>query len=144
MAFTLQGRTQSALADINITPLVDVVLVLLVIFMLTAPVLQSGIEVAVPKTRTVKEITEQRQVLSIDRDQRVYLGDQPINIADIPAQLQSTGRQDAAHRVIYVRADERVPFGAFAAVMDAVKQAGISNVSIVTQPLHEGGAPIKP
>jgi biopolymer transport protein TolR len=145
MAFSLQGRTQTAMADINITPLVDVVLVLLVIFMLTAPVLQSGIEVAVPKTRTVKEITEQRQVLSIDRDQKVFLGDQPINIADIPSRLASTSQQDAAHRVIYVRADERVPFGAFAAVMDAVKQAGITNVSIVTQPLHEGSAtPIKP
>jgi biopolymer transport protein TolR len=140
MAFSLQGRTHSAVADINITPLVDVVLVLLVIFMLTAPVLQSGIEVAVPKTRTVKEITEQRQVLSIDRDQKIFLGDQPINIADIPGRLASTSNQDAAHRIIYVRADERVPFGAFAAVMDAVKQAGITNVSIVTQPLREGGA----
>lgn len=139
MAFTLHGRTQTALADINITPLVDVVLVLLVIFMLTAPVLQSGIEVAVPKTRTVKEITEQRQVLSIDRDQRVFLGDQPINIADIPARLQATASPDTSKRVIYVRSDERVPFGAFAAVMDAVKQAGITNVSIVTQPLQNSG-----
>ena len=64
MAFTApNGRTQVALADINITPLVDVVLVLLIIFMVTAPVLQSGIEVAVPKTRTVKEITEERLVI---------------------------------------------------------------------------------
>jgi biopolymer transport protein TolR len=137
MAFNLNGRTQTALADINITPLVDVVLVLLVIFMLTAPVLQSGIEVAVPKTKTVKEITEQRQVLTIDRDQQVFLGDQPINVNDIPAQLAQTSSQDAEHRVVYVRADERVPFGAFAAVMDAVKQAGITNVSIVTQPVNE-------
>ena len=61
MAFTTSnGRTQTALADINITPLVDVVLVLLIIFMVTAPVLQSGIDVSVPKTRTVKEITEER------------------------------------------------------------------------------------
>jgi biopolymer transport protein ExbD/biopolymer transport protein TolR len=140
MAFTLQGRTQTALADINITPLVDVVLVLLVIFMLTAPVLQSGIEVAVPKTKTVKEITEQRQVLSIDRDQQVFLGDQPINIVDIPAKLQATASQSAGNRVVYVRSDERVPFGAFAAVMDAVKQAGITNVSIVTQPIQSGGS----
>ena len=61
MAFTASnGRTQTALADINITPLVDVVLVLLIIFMVTAPVLQSGIDVSVPKTRTVKQITEER------------------------------------------------------------------------------------
>jgi biopolymer transport protein TolR len=137
VAFSLNGRTQTAMAEINITPLVDVVLVLLVIFMLTAPVLQSGIEVAVPKTRTVKEITEQRQVLTIDREQRVFLGDKPINLVDIPAQLAATGPQDPEHRTIYVRADEHVPFGAFAAVMDAVKQAGIRNVSIVTQPMQK-------
>ena len=135
MAFTnAGGRTQSALADINITPLVDVVLVLLVIFMLTAPVLQSGIDVAVPKTRTVREATEQREVITIDRDQRVFLGDQPINLRDIPARLHKPNA-DPAHQVIYLRADERVPFGAFASVMDAVKQAGITNISIVTQPL---------
>ena len=68
MAFTSSnGRTQTALADINITPLVDVVLVLLIIFMVTAPILQSGIEVSVPKTRTVKEITEERTVITINR-----------------------------------------------------------------------------
>ena len=67
MAFTApNGRTQTSLADINITPLVDVVLVLLIIFMVTAPVLQSGIEVNVPRTRTVKEITEERLVISIN------------------------------------------------------------------------------
>jgi biopolymer transport protein ExbD/biopolymer transport protein TolR len=129
------GRTQTALADINITPLVDVVLVLLVIFMISAPVLQSGIEVAVPKTKTVHEITEQRMVVTIDSEQRVFLGDQPINLADLPTRLRS-GDGDDAKKVIYLRADEKVPFGAFASVMDAVKQAGITNISIVTQPLE--------
>ena len=140
MAFTTrEGHTRTALAEINITPLVDVVLVLLVIFMLTAPVLQSGIEVAVPKTHTVHEVTEQRAVVTIDRQQRVFLGDQPVNLAELPAKLRSP---DAAHpeqnnRVIYLRADEKVPFGAFASVMDAVKQAGITNISIVTQPIEQ-------
>ncbi|MDE3187472.1 MAG: biopolymer transporter ExbD [Acidobacteriota bacterium] len=139
MAFTSStGQTRSSLADINITPLVDVVLVLLVIFMITAPVLQSGIEVNVPKTRTVKEITEQRQVLTIDRDQQVFLGDKPVNIHDLPQLLLQPGA-DPSKKVIYLRADERVPFGAFASVMDAVKQAGITNISIVTQPLDTKG-----
>jgi biopolymer transport protein ExbD/biopolymer transport protein TolR len=136
MAFTgSNGRTQTSMAEINITPLVDVVLVLLVIFMLAAPVLQSGIEVSVPKTRTVKEISEQRLVVTIAKDQTVYLGDKTVNLHDLPTQLRQGG-VDPAHQVIYLRADERVPFGAFASVMDAVKQAGITNISIVTQPLE--------
>ena len=136
MAFTAaNGRTQSSLAEINITPLVDVVLVLLVIFMMTAPVLQSGIEVAVPKTRTVREITEQRVVLTIDHDGSLFLGDKPVNIHDLPALLRS-GNTDASKQIIYLRADQRVQFGVFASAMDAVKQAGITNISIVTQPLE--------
>ncbi|HTA48258.1 MAG TPA: biopolymer transporter ExbD [Verrucomicrobiae bacterium] len=140
MAFTSSnGRTQTALADINITPLVDVVLVLLIIFMVTAPVLQSGIEVNVPKTRTVKEISEERLVLTINKDQRVFLGNDTININQIPATLHQKIR-DPRNQFIFIRADEDVPFGAFATVMDAVKQAGITNISIVTQPLEEHGA----
>ena len=138
MAFTTSnGRTQTSLAEINITPLVDVVLVLLVIFMITAPVLQSGIEVAVPKTRTVKEITEQRLVLTIDKESQLFLGDTPVNIHELPQRLHQPGG-DPSKQVVYLRADERVPFGAFASVMDAVKQAGITNISIVTQPVDKG------
>ena len=140
MAFTTaSGRTQSSLADINITPLVDVVLVLLIIFMVTAPVLQSGIEVNVPKTRMVKEITEERLVITINKEQRVFLGNDPININEIGSKLRQKVR-DPQHQSIFVRADEDVPFGAFATVMDAVKRSGISNVSIVTQPLETHGA----
>lgn len=137
MAFTdSRSRTQSSLSDINVTPFVDVVLVLLIIFMLTAPILQSGIEVDVPKTRTVKEITEERLVITIDRSQRIFLGNDPININDIGARLRQKLR-DPQRQSIFLRADEDVPFGAFATVMDAVKQAGITNVSIVTEPLPE-------
>ena len=140
MAFTnFQGRTQSSLADINVTPLVDVVLVLLIIFMVTAPVLQSGIEVSVPHTKTVKEITEERLVITIDRQQKVFLGNDPININQIGPQLRKKIR-DPEGQSVFVRADEEVPFGAFATVMDAVKQAGITNVSIVTQPLEKNGS----
>ena len=135
MAFTAaNGRTQTSLADINITPLVDVVLVLLIIFMVTAPVLQSGIEVNVPRTRTVKEITEERTVISVDKKQRVFLGNDPVNINEIGTKLRQKIR-DPQHQFIFIRADEDVPFGVFATVMDAVKQSGITNVSIVTQPL---------
>jgi biopolymer transport protein TolR len=139
MAFTTaNGRTQSSIADINITPLVDVVLVLLIIFMVTAPVLQSGIDVSVPKTRTVRQITEERLVITINKDQRVFLGNDAININEIGTKIRQKIR-DPRNQFIFVRADENVPFGAFATVMDAVKQAGITNVSIVTQPLEQNG-----
>ena len=134
MAFTSRGKTQSALSDINITPLVDVVLVLLLIFMITAPVLQSGVEVAVPHTRTVNQLTEEHLVVTIDKDQNVFLQDKPVNIHDLTGLLEASS--DNQKKVIYLRADQKVPFGAFASVMDAVKQAGITNISIVTQPLQ--------
>ena len=135
MAFTNnKGRTQSSLSEINVTPFVDVVLVLLVMFMVTAPILQSGIEVNVPKTKTVKEITEERLVITIDKNQRVFLGNDPVNINEIAARLHAKIR-DPKGQSIFIRSDENVPFGAFATVMDAVKQTGITNVSIVTQPL---------
>src|SRR2546430_15215628 len=96
MAFTAtNGRTQTSLSDINITPLVDVVLVLLIIFMVTAPVLQSGIEVSVPKTRTVKEITEERMVISINKQQRGFLGNDPININEMRGQMRPEARTTA-------------------------------------------------
>ena len=140
MAFTASnGRTQSSISDINVTPLVDVVLVLLIIFMVTAPVLQSGIEVAVPKTRTVKEITEERMVISINKQQRVFLGNDPVNINEIKTKLRQRIR-DPQNQSVFIRADEDVPFGAFATVMDAVKGAGITNVSIVTQPLDQNAS----
>ena len=140
MAFTTSnGRTQTSISDINITPLVDVVLVLLIIFMVTAPVLQSGIEVSVPKTRTVKEITEERIVISINKQQRVFLGNDPVNINEIKTKLRQRIR-DPQNQSIFIRADEDVPFGAFATVMDAVKGAGITNVSIVTQPLDQNAS----
>jgi biopolymer transport protein TolR len=135
------GRhTQTTLAEINITPLVDVVLVLLLIFMLTAPVLQSGIDVAIPHTKSTATLTEEKMVVTIDKNQNIYLqssgADKQINLADLPGRL-STNSKDPAKKTVYVRADERVPFGAFASVMEAVKQAGITNISIVTQPMQK-------
>jgi biopolymer transport protein ExbD/biopolymer transport protein TolR len=72
-------------------------------------------------------------VLTIDKDQQVFLNDKPVNLNDLPNILRAQNT-DTTHQVIYLRADEKVPFGAFATLMDAVKQSGITNVSIVTQP----------
>lgn len=137
MAFSSRGHTQTAMADINITPLVDVVLVLLLIFMLTAPVLQSGLLVNVPQTRSVNQLTEVHTVITIDKDQNVFLQDKPVNVNELAARLQALSLPRDAKRVVYVRADQKVPFGAFASVMDEVKRAGVTNISIVTRPIDQ-------
>ena len=131
-------HTHSSLSDINIVPLVDVVLVLLIIFMITAPVLQSGIEVELPKTRSVRVITEERLVLTIDRSQRVYLGNDLVNIHNLREYFRVLPETagPAGQKSVFIRCDESVPFGAFATVMDAVRQAGIENISVVTEPLR--------
>jgi biopolymer transport protein ExbD/biopolymer transport protein TolR len=136
MAFTAKnGRTQTSLSEINVTPLVDVVLVLLIIFMVTAPVLQSGIEVNVPKTKVVKQISEERVVISITKGQEVYVNNDHVKLDELGAALRQKIR-DPRGQAIYVRADQDVAFGAFATVMSTVKSAGITNISIVTEPIQ--------
>jgi biopolymer transport protein TolR len=129
----LAKNTQTSLSEINMVPFIDVVLVLLIIFMITAPILQSGIEIDVPKTKTIKEITERRLVVTIDKAQRVYLGNDPVNIHQLPAKIkaQLKGPQDS----VFLRCDETVPFGSFATVVDELRQSGIANISIVTEPI---------
>ena len=130
----LSRQTGTTLSDINIVPFVDVMLVLLIIFMITAPILQSGIEVNLPKTQTVKEINESRLVVTIARGQLVYLGEDAVNIHDLGAKLRAQMRNPQSDAV-FLRADETVPFGTFATVVDTLRQSGITNISIVTEPL---------
>lgn len=129
------SKTHTSLSEINMVPFIDVVLVLLIIFMITAPILQSGIEVDVPKTKTIREITEQRLVITVDKKQRVYLGNDAINLHELGAKVQAQLKkpQDA----VFLRCDETVPFGIFATVIDTLRQSGINNISIVTEPLTE-------
>jgi biopolymer transport protein TolR len=131
----LSKQTQSTLSEINMVPFIDVVLVLLIIFMITAPILQSGIEVDVPKTKTVKEINEPRLVITIDKNQLIYLADVPVNINQLGTKVREQLKkpQDS----VFLRADETIPFGTFAKVIDALRQSGVSNISIVTEPLSE-------
>jgi biopolymer transport protein TolR len=140
MAFTTpKGRTQTSLSEINVTPFVDVMLVLLVIFMITAPLLESGIEVDLPKTKTVRITSSEKVVITIDKKQTIYVGNDPINIHRLGAFVldQMRGAKDAP---VFIRCDQAVPFGAFAQVVDALKQANISNINIVTEPLSTGGS----
>ncbi len=131
----INNSTQTSLSEINMVPFIDIVLVLLIIFMITAPILQSGIELDVPKTKSVKEINEQKVVVSIDKKQLVYLGNDPVNVHDIGAKVHAQLKKP--NEGVFLRCDETVPFGIFAAVIDALKQSGIANISIVTAPISD-------
>jgi biopolymer transport protein TolR len=127
--------TQTSLSEINMVPFIDVVLVLLIIFMITAPILQSGIELDVPKTHSVKEITEQKVVVSIDKRQLIYLGNDPVNVHDLGNKVHA--QLNKPEQGVFLRCDETVPFGIFAAVVDTLRQSGINNISIVTEPITD-------
>jgi len=132
---SLSKSTQTSLSEINMVPFIDIVLVLLIIFMITAPILQSGIELDVPKTHSVKEITEQRLVVSIDKAQRVYIGNDPVNVHQLGAKVKSQMKKQTD--AVFLRCDEKVPFGIFASVVDTLRQSGIANISIVTEPITD-------
>lgn len=135
MAFSLpNGRTQSGLAEINVTPLVDVVLVLLVIFMITAPVIDSGITVTVPHTRNTRTLVKVKLIVTIDQGGNVYLGNHRVNIHKLPALLNAELAKNGQHSV-YVRADERVSWGMLAQVMDQIKRS-VPKITMVTQPYN--------
>jgi biopolymer transport protein TolR len=131
----LSNSTQSSLSEINMVPFIDIVLVLLIIFMITAPILQSGIELDVPKTKSVKEINEQKVVVSIDKKQLVYLGNDPVNVHDLGARTKAQLKRP--NEGVFLRCDETVPFGIFASVVDTLRQSGIANISIVTEPISD-------
>lgn len=142
MAFTTpRGRTQTALAEINVTPLVDVMLVLLIIFMVTAPILQTGIQVTLPKTRQARprEVTQRALILSVDREGQVYLSGpgerQPVNVNDLP-RLLAERLAKVEDRRVYLRGDGETPYRIIAYVLDQAKQAN-ANVSLVTEPTEK-------
>lgn len=131
----IQKQPGTTLSDINIVPFVDVMLVLLVIFMITAPLLESGIQVSLPQTKTVKEIHQATIVISINRAQELFLGKNPVNIHELGQKVLAMDK-DITHTPVYVRCDQAVPFGTWAMVVDTLRQSGIDNISVVTKPLQ--------
>ena len=128
------GQTESSLSEINVTPLVDVMLVLLVIFMVTAPILQTGIEVNLPRTRTATvQEAEQRAVITIGRDEILFYRAQSVNFNQLAELLQS---DVAAGEKVFLQADEDVRWKTVVSVLDEVRLAGFEDqISLVTKPL---------
>jgi biopolymer transport protein TolR len=137
MAFSSSKRFGSAMADINVTPLVDVVLVLLIIFMVTAPLMQRGIYVDLPRTATQTAKNEERLILSVDKDGKIFLNDVAIPVEDLTEQLQKRLATMKNKNAVFLRADERLQYKVVMEIMDQMKRSGVPTVGLVTQPLKE-------
>ncbi|HSD22552.1 MAG TPA: protein TolR [Anaeromyxobacter sp.] len=138
MAASSGGSGRQTLTEINVTPLVDVMLVLLIIFMVTAPLIQQGVEVSLPEARAkAVDAEEQKLVLSIKSDKSLYLGSSE-DAARIPFDaLEDKLRANARamkDRELYLMADKTLPYGYVVDVMATVQRAGITNVGMITNP----------
>ncbi len=137
MAFGDFKSGQSSLAEINITPLVDVMLVLLIIFMVTAPFLQAGIDVDLPEAQsTAAPSGKDDKIITINQSGAIFLsGDEQTSYTTetLGAKLNSVF-QDQSNKTVYLRADRNVPYGAVVRVMSACKTAGIERIGMITQP----------
>ncbi len=129
------GSGKGPLSEINVTPLVDVMLVLLIIFMVSAPMMTTGIEVDLPKAHAAQmDREEQKLLLSITKDQKVFLGETEIPYDKLEDVLTHNARLQR-EREIYLQADEAVPYGFVAKVMALLRKGGIDKLGLVTDPL---------
>lgn len=134
-----RGRSSGAIAEINIVPLVDVVLVLLIIFMLTAHVMEFGLEVEVPKVKQVRDSTKELPVVSITKSGELYLNESPVNINQLGAEIRKRyGKAES----VYLRADSRTIWNPIAQVISALGDAKLG-VQVVTQPEDMADRPKK-
>ena len=141
MAMDLGGAKGGVKSDINVTPLVDVMLVLLIIMMLVAPMLQQGISVTLPKaTNTVdKPEVQDQAVLAIGADKRLYLNAKPIQEGELATKLNEF-LENKKEKIVLIKADEEVEYGAVMAAMDQLRQAGIEDIGLITEPKLKPGA----
>ncbi|QRK04016.1 protein TolR [Archangium violaceum] len=135
-----RGGGRVTMSEINVTPMVDVMLVLLIIFMVTAPLIQQGVKVNLPEARAAPvEAAEKKLVLSIDAQRRVYIGEAEVPVAELEKKLASNAKAQA-DKELYLHADRDVPYGVVVDVMAAAQRAGINNVGMITDPTGGGRA----
>ena len=133
---------RAPLSEINVTPLVDVMLVLLIIFMVAAPMMTAGVEIDLPRADAPRmDIDEQKLLLSIDAQQQVFLGEDLVpwdRLEDVLLHNERLQRE----REIFVQADTTVPYGVVVRVLAVLRRAGVENLGLVTDPMGAGGTPV--
>ena len=128
-------RIGGTMSEINIIPLVDVILVLLLIFMLTAPLMYRGIDVNLPKSSGKPSAVEERVVLTVTKEQTIYINDKPVALGAVEQALRDLfkNRQD---KTLYLRADQALQYGLVVETMDRVRRAGVEKLGMVTEPIR--------
>lgn len=119
------------MSEINVTPFVDVMLVLLIIFMVTAPLLQQGLDVNLPKAKGRDLPTEERITLLIKKDRTMYMNDHPVTMKDMRQKLKALSKTNPN---VFLKADKDVPYGLVAEIMGDIKEAGIEKLGMITEP----------
>ncbi len=129
------GKTHRPMSEINVTPFVDVMLVLLIIFMITAPMMEQGLEVDLPNTNTENiRVKDQPLVITVKRDGKIHLAESgAFELGELETKLDAILDGDAT-REVFLRADERVPYGVVASVMAKARAAGVEKLGMVTEP----------
>ena len=131
------GAGRRAMTDINVTPLVDVMLVLLIIFMVTAPLIQSGVKVDLPRASAQQmEHSEEKLVLTITRDRRILLGDTEISFPELERKLATNARIQK-DKELYLHADRSLPYGQVVEIMAVARRAGVESLGMITDPDRE-------
>ena len=138
MAMTPAGKSGGTLAEINVTPLVDVMLVLLIIFMVTAPMMQRGVDVNLPSAEISTEPRDQTLLVTVDQDGEIWLDDQPVHEQLLAVEVDKA-RRSSGLDFIYLRADESIPYGRVMYVMDQCRKGGIEQVGLVVKPATTQG-----
>jgi len=125
------NRNRTVLSEINVTPFVDVMLVLLVIFMVTAPLMQQGVDVNLPKAKGKELPPDERISLVIKRNRTVYMNDTPVSMTEMKQKLEAISKLNPN---VFLKADKDVPYGLVVEVMSEIKEAGIEKLGMITEP----------
>jgi biopolymer transport protein TolR len=130
------GSNRQLMADINVTPLVDVMLVLLIVFMVTAPMMMQGIDVKLPETSAPSiPSEEERLVVTVAADRKIYINEYAVDLDALGPKLAAIYRNQQGHQGVFLRADETIPYGFVVQVMATIRSNGIEKIGMVTEPL---------